>query len=69
MWYHTQCYCLWYYPSSDLPFYITPVLSKSCWTIKKKIPNGTQNTQMMSGECISCVFVINWCDFDIFKSM
>ncbi len=33
------------------------------------VPNCTKNNQMMSGECISCVFVINLCDFGIFKSL
>ncbi len=33
------------------------------------VPNYTEKNQMMSGECISSVFVINLCDFGIFKSL
>ncbi len=33
------------------------------------VPNCTKNNQMMSGECISCVFVIDLRDFGIFKSL
>ncbi len=32
------------------------------------IPNCSKNNQMISGECISFVFVINLCDFGIFKA-
>ncbi len=40
-------------------------------TMESKIclPICTENNQMLSRECISCVFVINLCDFGIFKRL